>query len=71
MLIFVIFLKPSAAKQIVSFDDKDKERDTSEGRELSDFSLRMDIYAKKALKVRMGFSYQQLQKSFRSRHRDM
>lgn len=42
--------QPSAAKQIVSFDDKDKERDTSEGRELSDFSLRMDIYAKKALK---------------------
>ncbi|XP_078334987.1 SWI/SNF complex subunit SMARCC2-like isoform X3 [Crassostrea virginica] len=42
--------QPTAAKQIVSFDDKDKERDTSEGRELSDFSLRMDIYSKKALK---------------------
>ncbi|XP_061177984.1 SWI/SNF complex subunit SMARCC2-like [Saccostrea echinata] len=42
--------QPSAAKQIVCFDDKDKERETSEGRELSDFSLRMDMYAKKALK---------------------
>ncbi|XP_055997804.1 SWI/SNF complex subunit SMARCC2-like [Ostrea edulis] len=42
--------QPSAAKQIVSFDDKDKERETNDVRELSDFSLRMDMYAKKALK---------------------
>ncbi|XP_069122462.1 SWI/SNF complex subunit SMARCC1-like [Argopecten irradians] len=43
--------QPSAAKQIVSFDgDKDKERDGDDKKELSNFSLRMDIYAKKALK---------------------
>ncbi|KAK3105371.1 hypothetical protein FSP39_023629 [Pinctada imbricata] len=42
--------QPTAAKQIVNFEDRDKEREGSDGKELSNFSLRMDMYSKKALK---------------------
>ena len=35
----------------MSFEDGNKERDGAEGKELSNFSLRMDMYSKKALKV--------------------
>ncbi|KAL3836492.1 hypothetical protein ACJMK2_021921 [Sinanodonta woodiana] len=40
--------QPSAAKQIVSFDDK--EKDGEEKRDSSNFGLRSDLYAKKAQK---------------------
>ncbi|XP_052059233.1 SWI/SNF complex subunit SMARCC2-like isoform X1 [Mytilus californianus] len=42
--------QPSAAKQIVNFDDKENGREYDERKELSNFSLRMDQYSKKALK---------------------
>ncbi|CAG2202864.1 SMARCC [Mytilus edulis] len=42
--------QPSAAKQIVNFDDKENGREFDDRKELSNFSLRMDQYSKKALK---------------------
>ena len=47
---FFFHFQPSAAKQIVNFDDKENGQG-DDRKELSNFSLRMDQYAKKALKV--------------------
>ena len=45
-----VLLQPSAAKQIMNFDDN--SRDGEERKDLSTFGLRTDIYAKKSQKVR-------------------
>ena len=47
-----LILQPSAAKQIISFDES---KDGDERKELSNFGLRTDIYGKKSQKVRSSF----------------
>ncbi|XP_063425155.1 SWI/SNF complex subunit SMARCC2-like isoform X3 [Mytilus trossulus] len=42
--------QPSAAKQIVNFEDKENGREFDDRKDLSNFSLRMDQYSKKGLK---------------------
>ncbi|XP_052824870.1 SWI/SNF complex subunit SMARCC1 isoform X2 [Octopus bimaculoides] len=43
-------VQPSAAQQIVNFNDKNKEKDADDKKDISSFGLRTDLYAKKALK---------------------
>lgn len=43
-------VQPSAAQQIVNFNDKNKEKDGEDKKDISNFGLRTDLYAKKALK---------------------